>query len=440
MSCYIEKSILTNEQKKEIIKLLTFIPVKDVYSKFDTPADPIYFYQTTSTHINIPYMTASTVLQMIPNEDKVFKSVNMDFTGTLRDYQISIHQEMKEQLDNYGTTLAGLNPGAGKTILAARCCSDYKLLTAVLVTQTILVDQWKKTFENHTTSKVWIVGEKEPPVYDVIICMDQRWQKIPDDIRRLVGTLVIDEAHLFCTPSRIGCLLAFQPYYIILETATLERDDELHQMMYAIAGTHGVFRESTKPFYVHKILTNVKVERKLNRQRKTDFGKLQKETLLDTRRLDIIYNFVKHHKEASILILTKSKEHVRLLQDEISTFDSCDSFYGNKKSYNDCRILIGTDKKIGTGFDQETFCKSLNYKRFDLLILAFSIKKYQVLIQTVGRIMRSEIPYVFHLVDDDPIFHNHWQKCQKWYKARNATMTIFNIDDKIIDMNEDLLE
>jgi len=441
MSCYIEKSKLTDEQKKSLIKKLTFIPVTSTYNKYNnTPIEPIYFYQTTATHVNIPYITAAKELQIIPNEDKEFKKINLEFTGKLREHQVSIVDEAFQQLDMYGATTLALNPGVGKTLIGAVCASKYKMLTVVLVTQTILVNQWKKTFENHTTGKVWIVGEKEPEDYNVIICMDQRWMKISGEIRKQVGMLIIDEAHLFCTPSRVGCLLAFQPYYIVIETATLERDDELHQMMYAIAGEHGVYRENTTPFKVYKILTNVKVERKMNKQKKTDFGKLQKDTLLDKRRLDIIYNMVKHHPHNNILILTKSVEHVNILYENIKKSESCDFLCGNKKSYHDCRVLVGTSQKIGTGFDQENFCSNYSGKRFDLLILAFSIKKYQQLIQNVGRVLRADNPYVFHFIDDDNIFANHWQKCQKWYHKRKAEISVFNITDKEIDMKENLLE
>lgn len=59
----------------------------------------------------IPYMTASSVLQIIPNEDKVFKTVQLEFTGTLRDYQFSIMEEATKQLEEYGTTTFALVPG-----------------------------------------------------------------------------------------------------------------------------------------------------------------------------------------------------------------------------------------------------------------------------------------------------------------------------------------
>ena len=34
--------------------------------------------------------------------------------------------------------------------------------------------------------------------------------------------LIIDEAHLFCTPTRVAVLLAFHPKYVIIESASLE--------------------------------------------------------------------------------------------------------------------------------------------------------------------------------------------------------------------------
>ncbi len=108
-------------------------------------------------------------------------------------------------------------PGFGKTILGASLASRVKLMTVILVHREILTVQWKKTFEDFTTAKVWIVGEKNPPSEcDVIICMDTRWHLIPKFMKDACGFLIIDEAHAFCTPTHVGCLLAFHPKYMIL--------------------------------------------------------------------------------------------------------------------------------------------------------------------------------------------------------------------------------
>jgi hypothetical protein len=313
--------------------------------------------------------------------------------------------------------------------LGAKLASNIGLITVVLVHREILTIQWKKTFVDNTTASVWIVGEKHPPsICDVIICMDTRWHHIPLEMRNAVGTLIIDECHRFCTITHVGCLLAFHPKYIILESASLERDDNMHMMLYAIAGTHGVFRESNKPFTVMKIMTNTKPVREQNRMGETNWTALVHNTLMDPRRNQIILELVKSNLNFKILILTAIKEHATLLYESLQGLDiPSDYLFGTKKGYVDSVVLVGSFAKIGEGFDQANFCPTYSGKPFDLLILAGSIKKYSMLVQNVGRVFRADYPFVMALVDDDEIYKKHWNKARTWYIARNGTITEHNI-------------
>ena len=124
-------------------------------------------------------------------------------------------------------------------------------------------------------------------------------------MRDAVGFLIIDEAHAFCTPTHVGCLLAFHPKYILAETATLERDDKMELMIYAICGSHGVFRELDKPFSVVKVITNTKPVRKQNRVGGVDWHSLVQSTLFDERRNQIILDLVTTNHDKTILIIDK---------------------------------------------------------------------------------------------------------------------------------------
>ena len=433
------KSQLTTDIKSKYETMLSFTPETSFSSKFNKIAPtPILFYYDDGNHIHLPYLFASSLLQIIPNINIPFSFKNIIFTGSLRDYQISVEQEAYEQLQKYGTSTLGLHPGFGKTILGASLASKLKLLTVILVHREILTTQWKKTFTDVTNSNVWIVGEKYPPVeYDVIICMDTRWQQISNDIRDNVGFLIIDEAHAFCTPSHVFCLLSFHPKFILVETGTLERDDNMHNMIYSICGSHGIYRQSTKPFNVMKIITNTKPIRKFNRMGNVDWISLVQNTLMDERRNDIILNIISKNLSRKILILTSLKDHATLLYDGmISRKVSCDFLCGTKKGYIDSNVLIGTTSKIGTGFDPATSCPTYQGTPFDLLLLVCSIKKYSMLVQNIGRVFRSDFPTVMHFVDDDDIYKGHWYKARKWYLARGGTITDHNIKNDEVPTTE----
>lgn len=414
MAYLIERNKINKEQSKDILKALSINSLEN-----DTN---IKFYLIEDGILKLPYIFGISFFQNIP--DFNFKIHNYEFTGQLRENQIEVEKEAWNQLETYGTTTLGLYPGFGKTILGAKLCSNSKLLTVILVHREILLDQWKKTFKLFTNAKVVIIEfnknqEKEIEEADVIITMDKRFNKIKN--YKEVGFLIIDEAHVFCTPKHIECLLYFQPKYIVIETATLERDDNLHHMLYALVGEHGVFRETTIPFNVTKVITDIIPEREYNRG-KIVWPTFVKTTLINEKRNKYIIDMVLNNLDKNILILTSLVEHVNILINLLQEQNiKCDSLYGKKKKYIDCSILIGTTSKIGTGFDQSSSCENFSGKTFNFLMLVCSIKKYSMLIQNVGRVFRSkEVPMIMHFVDNDSIYKSHWYQARKWYLSRGG--------------------
>jgi superfamily II DNA or RNA helicase len=433
MSFAILRSSISQSQYDNLVSGLCFQP--EGYNDYnpDNIIGPILFFIERDGMIYIPYLYGSAFFKFIPNINNPFPQTNIIFTGTLRKIQIPVEQEAWNQLQTRGTTTLGLYPGFGKTILGAKLSSRTGLLTVILVHRELLTVQWKKTFTDFTNASVWIVGESHPPQYcDIIICMDTRWEQIPMEYRLRVGFLIIDEAHAFCTPSHINCLLAFpKVIYTAALTAYLLRDDGMHIMIYAMCGEHGVFRENDLPFNVMKINTNMVPNRKLNRRKKVDWPALEASVANDERRNQIILGFVLNNLNRKILILTSLVEHTNLLYSLIRNAGiKCDYFSGNKKDYVDSTVLVGTKSKIGTGFDPASFCETYDGNPFDLLILACSIKKYSMLVQNVGRCLRANCPTVVHLVDKDTIYTAHWYKARKWYLIHGGTITEHSIPNE----------
>lgn len=407
-------------------QMLTLTP-KVANTKYTRGAtvEPITFYRLKDGVLHLPFLFSASLFQTVPNKDVPFPQLEWQFLGDMLPRQVEVEALAWKQLTAHRTSTLGLYPGFGKTVLGAKLASRASLLTVVLIHRDILVGQWKKTFERFTNASVWCVGEKNPPPKpDVIICMDTRWSALPKGLRDSVGFLVIDEAHAFCTPGHVDCLLSFHPKYVLAESATLERDDGLESMMYAICGTHGVFREFDGSFSAIKVNTGFKPERKQNASQGTDWHALVNESMFCENRNRLIVELVKANLSRTILVLTSLVKHAELLNEMlVAEGISSDSLCGSKKGYNDGKVLVGTISKIGTGFDQETFCENYSGQRFDLLILASSIKKYSVLVQNVGRVFRSQSPVIFYLVDDDSIFESHWKICKKWFMSRGGEVS-----------------
>lgn len=423
MAQEIDKTTIPIDKINIIRNTLSIQPNVTIYNRQARPP-PITFYSVHGNIVRLPYIYYTGLFGTNASSAKYYPPVSIKFTGQLRPIQVDVIVEALEQMHKFGSTTLGLYPGFGKTILGAKLASEVGLLTCVLVHREILTTQWRTTFTQFTDAQCWIVGERDPPTTcSVIICMDTRWEQIPEELRKSIGVLIIDEAHAFCTTSHVSCILAFQPRYVILESASIERDDGLHAMMYAVAGTHGIYRETSKPFTVLKINTNTRPERKMTKMGKTDWSALVRDILMDRRRNDLILSLINDNRHRKILVLTSMVDHAHLLyNDALAMGISCDILCGTKKGYIDSNVLFGTMSKIGTGFDPATSCPTYDGKPFDLLIIVSSIKKYSMLIQNVGRAFRAEYPVVMHLVDDDSIIKSHWYVCRKWYLARGATI------------------
>lgn len=435
MSVVVKCSALTKDHIN-IINDLLFLQPKEKYNfggkKKCKAVKPIEFRQIITSpvdgenYIFLPYRFAAQLFGKNIAAERIYTPSVFKFTGTLRDYQAEDIGEFVKHLEEYSTTTLCCSPGYGKTIISAYLAAKYSLLTLVIFTATTLLKQWKNTFEKFTTAKVWIVGEEAmPPLFNVIICLDKRVEKIPVDIRNRIGMFIIDEAHIMCTPSQVDRLLGFHPRYIIAATATLKRDDGMHEMIYAMCGNHCVVRDIKKDFHVYKIETGIKGVRKdrTDGKRGIQWHPLAKSLAFSNERNQMIVAMALKNPSYKILILTGYRAHTTLLHRTfVELGESVDYLCGPKKNYHDSRILIGTISKIGTGFDEASFCDDYNGVKINLGILTHSIAKTQLLEQTVGRVFRADFPNIMHLVDDDKTIANHWKTAKRWYKSKGGIL------------------
>ena len=396
-------------------------------------SQPIDFFYQDQQHTYLPLTYASSYFQVPFNSNIPYPKCSWTFTGNLLERQHSVATEAWNIMHKSGAVILGLYPGFGKTVLASYLSSKASLLTCVMICMEALIVQWVKTFKDFTNARVWVVGEPMPVEFDIIVCMDRRWNYIPEDVRSRVGTLIIDEAHMFCAPVRSSCFMGFQPLYVLPLTATIERDDGMEQVIYAVAGSKGIFRESDKPFQVIKVETGIRPTRKTNRMGWTDYAALQREVAIHPRRNGIIIDLVQRNLNFKILILTTLVDHTKIIHHGLVQHGiNADFLIGGKRGYNDSNVLVGTMGKLGTGFDAATSCPNYQGRPFDLLIIAATIKQIKMLTQNVGRVFRSEFPTVLHLVDDDSTYKRHWSGAQKWYHNRSGTVTQMSIPPQMV--------
>lgn len=489
MAVRVKLTSLSDTQVKQISKILTIVPeIKQVGFKgksIPRSSHPINIYtihqytedgeiipkeQETpenDDYINLPLFFAKKFLnkEQLKEVNSFRKEIPFPkFDHQAHPYKMSLRDDKKapaeialEQLKKYSTTTLKLYPGYGKTILGALMWYSTRMYMLTLVESVTLVNQHYKTITDSVPSlksQIWRVGidpMPEDPV--VIICMEGRIEHIPAYIIDRIGCLIIDEAHKFCTPSRIEPLLRTRPKYIIIETATLGRRDGSHSIIYSIAGKHSVFRVSCKPHRVYNYKTDISFNLITNKFG-PDFGALQKQIAESDEINELCIKLLLDNPHRKFIVLTSLTQHVKkLVKMAESEGIECDSLCENKSSYSDSFCLFGTVSKIGTGFDEANSCHDFKGRKSDTLILLTSMKAQIKAKKTEegtsnedisllysdeeiaeisrweqirGRVMRSDDPCIIYFNINHPVVKKHIKGITPWVKVTNGE--IFNID------------
>jgi hypothetical protein len=366
-------------------------------------------------------------LNDIPSQDTIYPNT---YNATCQRFRVIGCGKGKYSgftLDGNGRFLLSDYTVTHNTIMGAALSHLAGYNTLVLCNRISIAEQWRKTFLKCYPgygSWIWVVGvDPEPPyIPPFIISLDTRCHKIPDRFCTAVGTLIVDEAHLFCTPKKVECLLRVQPRVVIIETATLVRNDGMHEMVQSIAGTHGVFTISNAPYVVKRVLTQIPIEVVKNRYG-NDYTEMCREMKDSQPRNEMICDIVATNLHRKYIILARRADHVVVLQNMFEAMGiKSGTLYGTKNKYNDSSVLIGTMPKIGTGFDEENACEDFKGDKSNVLILANSVKQYQSFEQYRGRVMRCKSPIVIWIQDPISTINNHFRGLVPWIEETNGTI------------------
>jgi hypothetical protein len=428
MALRINKSYITPEQKNIISNCLLYTLDNNNFfannSFSDTSPTIIPLFLVDGNDVLLPYIFGRklTKKENINKEQRSF-----EFKGSLFQHQIDIFKEAIEKITISKSIILSLYPGFGKTIMGAAISSHLKKRTIITIVQTVLPKQWIEAFGKFTTSNVIVFDGKTKikDEHDVVIVTVGYIEKIPPNIRKTFGTLIIDEAHSFCTKTRITSLLNFEPEFIIAETATFDRPDGGEVMMKTIVGLEMIHIPLKKQFKVIKVNTNIKPESKLNARGKVDWNHLIKSLVSNSNRNDLITSWILNNINQKSLLLTDRKELITEITKRLDHHNiKYDFLCGNKKTYSDSPILLGTYSKIGVGFDEKNACPDFSGIRISLVYMCFSTKQHWLLEQSAGRGFRSDFPTIVDFVDDHKICQSHYKKREKWYTSRGGEINI----------------
>lgn len=456
MSIWVPKSQITVEMGVEILKETTIVEELsdyDIYQGTVPRRVRMCTQDPLKTHYIMPYMVAKKRGFQTNNtkwRQTVFPYTMPDgsvkhypeFTGTFRNYQAEVIPEIIDCLKRNNTVIIGLPPGWGKTIMAAYIIQLCGGAAFVGVKQSKVYDGWKKTFTKVLPGmKVWYVGDMEKPEkWDICLCMEGRLKSVGYLDRMQCMTMIIDETHTLCTPTQVELFLGFQPKYIVYETATLKASG-LWRMATVCSGEEGVFRISKIPYNFYIIRTGIYGEEERTERGKLKPASVQRSLVENQNRKAIIQalilNHVQYRKFICLQTVTKDIDENIVELNKLGI--TCDTLWGTKNSYNQSQVLFGTYGKISTGFDEENACDNfwMSPVKSDTMIFVNSVSKAELLIQSMGRCMRTEdeIPAFFFLMDDNSNVKNHF-KSNKWLiELTNGRIIEVDYRNAFIPMN-----
>jgi superfamily II DNA or RNA helicase len=421
MSIAVSLEDLDEKEKENITKELT-ISSKADFTGY-TKGVEIYPYSVEDDIVYIPFYYGTQKFKQYPNDGYEFSQTNLNFIGTLRDYQIEVVTEAIQNLNKTRCTFLSMATGKGKTLTSIYLASRLKVKACVLLFRVNLFEQWEASIKKVLPrARIQTLDSREPidSTADFYLINPINVMKRSRDDFNDIGLLIADEAHALCSEKLSKAFLHFTPKWCIGLSATPERSDELHK----IIELHFGVTQINVPMYVehdyYRFDTRLVPEIKRNMRGDTDWNSVLQFQAEHSERNFWIVRLCLLFKDRNILILCKRKSQTetlcKMLQDEK---ESVDYTTGTKKKFDkDARILVTTFSKSGVGFD---------HPKLDMMIVASDVE--EMFEQYFGRCVRREdvVPIFVDLVDSLKSLERHYGTRKAYSKSVGGRIKDFRL-------------
>ncbi len=419
-----------NEFKKELY-ICPFIENAQRY--------PIFRISTNYLYLPKYYGIEKLGMPLFIKEQEGLKiDENLNFSASLRDYQIPIANQIFNELKKNGSGLASLYTGWGKTFLAIWLIYKLGIKTLIIVHTENLLQQWKIEIKKLLKIDCGIIQGPNIDIENkfIVIGMIQSlsMKNYDSNIFTDFGFTIYDEVHH--TPGKCFSKVFYKigSKYNLGLSATLTRSDGLTKVIKYFLGSVivniklNIIKPNIKIIYseIEPLKEKTMINGKINTQSMiTDLCEVFQRNLLIVKLIIENINF-----NRKILVLTERIQHCKELKRFLSaTIDESKIglYIGGMKlealqESNKKQIIIATYKMAAEGY---------NNPLLDTLILASPIVKIE---QAIGRILRQKNlndPLVIDIVDSFSFLYNYFTKRLKYYKSKKY------IYDSEFDVNND---
>jgi superfamily II DNA or RNA helicase len=334
--------------------------------------------------------------------------------------QKTVMRETLSRLKDKQCVFLNLSTGFGKSAMSVHICSRVKRGKKMILVFNLEIQKgWLKTFKDFSTATVQhVTGNKQlDPKANVYIVGLKKAALCDRDFFKDISMLVIDEVDQLPAKTLIKVMKKVNPVYLVGLTATINRDDNLHQALYSYFGPRESFisRFIVKNFDVIKYQTKFKPEIEYNNSGQIDNNILLDSIAYNEDRQDMICDLMQLYAEDKILALSKRVGEIEAIyQKLVERGEDVDYKNQNKTKWDTSkRLLIGGVMSCGRGVD---------IPGVKILIMLSSVNHVE---QNEGRV-REDNGMVIDIVDEHPIFETRFKKRMTWYKKRGATIFFQN--------------
>lgn len=324
--------------------------------------------------------------------------------------------------------------GFGKTLVAMTVMVTRNTNTLILVHNKALLKQWQQRLTSYlaplnNNQKQRFLANVEIATYQGLV------DKATHNVTPLAfdyGQVIIDECHHLPAPNYMQILNEIAPKYVLGLTATPERQDGHHPIIFMQAGQmvfHAKTTLATDTFNqkqaICRVLDTPFSEDLLQSEQRVQVSHLLSYLAECEVRNQTIVKDVVHaiQQQRNPLILTERKNHAQYFLQALNQLSyQCVLLTGGMKikdlqqqtqQLETADVVIATGKYIGEGFDMP---------RLDTLFLALPISWKGIATQYIGRIERAYFDktkvQVFDYIDDNhPVFKKMFQRRSKAYRS-----------------------
>jgi len=438
----VNKNELTIEQQKQIRNDLTikpFIMGSPINNSDGGKTFPAY--RESSNKFYVPHYYGIEKYGK-PKQYKISNGIdiNVDFAGTLRDYQEPVVNKFINHCltVGFGGGLLELPCAWGKTSASLYILSKLRKKTLVIVHKEFLMNQWIERIQQFLPNAR--VGKIQGPIIDIddkdiVIGMLQSlsMKDYPASTFDSFGLTIIDEVHHISSEVFSNSLFKLVTKYMLGLSATMNRKDGTTRVFKMFLG-EVIFkgkRDEPMNVIVHAIkyevddeeFNEVKVDYRGNPAYSTMISKLCEYNRRSEFILKVLSNMLETNPLQQVMILAHNKNILKYLHDAIAHRNIATVGYyigGMKES-----ALKETEGKKIVIATYAMAAEALDIKTLTTLIMATPKTDIE---QSVGRILREKhsSPIVVDIIDSHDLFQNQWRKRKTFYKKENYKIIYTN--------------